>query len=118
MLPTPAQLSSPVKLGSIVNMPQVISHSSTSVSVPASIGLSNAGMLSAKMVNFQSSLGSSDRQPGFPNEKGGGGGDSLKSGCACNHKAMIVCKNCGAFCHNDCINGQTRLCVACLIPTG
>uniref|UniRef100_T1INL3 DEUBAD domain-containing protein n=1 Tax=Strigamia maritima TaxID=126957 RepID=T1INL3_STRMM len=34
--------------------------------------------------------------------------------CACNLKAMIICKSCGAFCHDDCI-GPLRLCVTCLI---
>lgn len=34
--------------------------------------------------------------------------------CACNLKAMIVCKKCGAFCHDDCI-GPSKLCVTCLI---
>jgi len=33
---------------------------------------------------------------------------------ACNMKAMVVCKNCGAFCHDDCIS-SSRLCVTCLI---
>ena len=33
---------------------------------------------------------------------------------ACNVKAMIVCKQCGAFCHNDCI-GPSKVCVSCLI---
>ncbi|GLV38619.1 Additional sex combs [Carabus blaptoides fortunei] len=34
--------------------------------------------------------------------------------CVCNLKAMIMCKKCGAFCHDDCI-GPSRLCVTCLI---
>lgn len=34
--------------------------------------------------------------------------------CVCNLKAMIECKKCGAFCHDDCIS-PTRLCVTCLI---
>ena len=33
---------------------------------------------------------------------------------ACNMKAMIACKNCGAFCHDDCISAS-RLCLTCLI---
>lgn len=36
------------------------------------------------------------------------------SQCVCNLKAMIMCKKCGAFCHDDCI-GPSRLCVTCLI---
>lgn len=34
--------------------------------------------------------------------------------CVCNLKAMIMCKKCGAFCHDDCIS-PSRLCVTCLI---
>lgn len=37
-----------------------------------------------------------------------------QSPVACNVKAMIVCKQCGAFCHNDCI-GPAKVCVSCLI---
>lgn len=39
---------------------------------------------------------------------------STSSECACSLKAMIVCKKCGAFCHDDCI-GPSKLCVTCLI---
>lgn len=35
------------------------------------------------------------------------------SDCACNLKAMVMCKKCGAFCHHDCI-GPSKLCVTCL----
>lgn len=34
--------------------------------------------------------------------------------CVCNLKAMIMCKKCGAFCHDDCIS-PSRLCITCLI---
>ncbi|XP_042318325.1 polycomb group protein ASXL1-like [Sceloporus undulatus] len=37
---------------------------------------------------------------------------SLK--CSCSLKAMIMCKGCGAFCHDDCI-GPSKLCVLCLV---
>jgi len=37
-----------------------------------------------------------------------------QSPVSCNVKAMVVCKQCGAFCHNDCI-GPTKVCVSCLI---
>lgn len=42
--------------------------------------------------------------------------DSASDGgdCSCNLKAMMTCKNCGAFCHNDCIS-SSNLCVTCLI---
>ncbi|KAG7311698.1 hypothetical protein JYU34_002752 [Plutella xylostella] len=34
--------------------------------------------------------------------------------CVCNLRAMILCKKCGAFCHDDCI-GSADLCLTCLI---
>ncbi|XP_029447065.1 putative Polycomb group protein ASXL3 [Rhinatrema bivittatum] len=42
------------------------------------------------------------------------GVDELELKCSCRLKAMIVCKGCGAFCHDDCI-GPSKLCVACLV---
>ncbi|XP_033001389.1 putative Polycomb group protein ASXL2 [Lacerta agilis] len=42
------------------------------------------------------------------------GGLDLPSKCYCRLKAMIVCKGCGAFCHDDCI-GPSKLCVSCLV---
>ncbi|XP_053427905.1 putative Polycomb group protein ASXL3 [Nycticebus coucang] len=40
--------------------------------------------------------------------------DELELKCSCRLKAMIVCRGCGAFCHDDCI-GPSKLCVACLV---
>lgn len=34
--------------------------------------------------------------------------------CSCSLKAMIVCKKCGAFCHDNCI-GPSKLCRTCFI---
>ncbi|XP_004929361.2 polycomb protein Asx [Bombyx mori] len=34
--------------------------------------------------------------------------------CVCNLRAMILCKKCGAFCHDDCI-GSAELCLTCFI---
>lgn len=42
--------------------------------------------------------------------------DEDTTGCACNRKAMVVCRKCGAFCHHDCI-GPSKLCVTCLVTT-
>lgn len=41
---------------------------------------------------------------------------NITASCACNLKAMIICKQCGAFCHDSCI-GPLKLCVACLVAT-
>lgn len=40
--------------------------------------------------------------------------DDMQSKCYCRLKAMIMCKGCGAFCHDDCI-GPSKLCVSCLV---
>lgn len=40
--------------------------------------------------------------------------DNVSSNCACSLKAMITCRKCGAFCHDDCI-GPSKLCVTCLM---
>lgn len=45
---------------------------------------------------------------------GGSGGEAVDVACACNLRAMAVCRKCGAFCHDGCI-GPSRLCVTCLI---
>ena len=42
--------------------------------------------------------------------------DDENDGCACNLKAMVACRKCGAFCHDDCI-GPSKLCVTCLVTT-
>ena len=41
-------------------------------------------------------------------------GMTLAGKCTCRLKAMVTCKGCGAYCHNDCI-GPSNLCVSCLI---
>ncbi|XP_066272110.1 putative Polycomb group protein ASXL2 isoform X2 [Branchiostoma lanceolatum] len=48
------------------------------------------------------------------NNSGGHGTTNAGSKCSCRLKAMVMCKSCGAFCHDDCI-GPSRLCVTCLI---
>lgn len=40
--------------------------------------------------------------------------EDVPSKCYCRLKAMIMCKGCGAFCHDDCI-GPSKLCVSCLV---
>lgn len=39
---------------------------------------------------------------------------SSDSSCPCSLKAMVVCKKCGAFCHDDCI-GPNKICRTCFI---
>ncbi|XP_076223970.1 transcriptional regulator additional sex combs isoform X1 [Nomia melanderi] len=57
--------------------------------------------------------------------RGGGGAEPAAPGmimggdppppCECNMRgAMVICRQCGAFCHDDCI-GPQRICATCLI---
>ncbi|XP_055372771.1 polycomb protein Asx isoform X2 [Condylostylus longicornis] len=34
--------------------------------------------------------------------------------CSCSLNAMVICQQCGAFCHDDCIS-TSKLCVSCVI---
>lgn len=34
--------------------------------------------------------------------------------CSCSLNAMVICQQCGAFCHDDCISA-TKLCVSCVV---
>ncbi|XP_076463349.1 uncharacterized protein LOC143295509 [Babylonia areolata] len=44
------------------------------------------------------------------------GGGEIGQSCMCNHKAMVMCKQCGAFSHDVC-TGPSKLCVNCLYGT-
>ncbi|KAM3852908.1 putative Polycomb group protein ASXL2 isoform 1-T1 [Vipera latastei] len=117
--PTPAQLVGPGYSGTInvstspdmhqdtlltglsdpSHMGDVVSFSVTVTTIPASQS-ANTG-----------SHGQSLRGQAFAED---GGLEDLPSKCYCRLKAMIVCKGCGAFCHDDCI-GPSKLCVSCLV---
>ncbi|KAM6462925.1 putative Polycomb group protein ASXL2 isoform 1-T1 [Liasis olivaceus] len=86
-------LSDPSRMG------DVVSFSVTVTAIPASQS-ANTG-----------SHGQSLRGQAFAED---GGLEDLPSKCYCRLKAMIVCKGCGAFCHDDCI-GPSKLCVSCLV---
>ncbi|XP_005098467.1 putative Polycomb group protein ASXL2 [Aplysia californica] len=104
LLQTSAQLGSPLKVGNVVNIQPMVSSAVTQQAT---------AIKSATVLGVQPSQAPCEHQAGLPSDQGS---DSVGSGCACNHKAMVVCKKCGAFCHNDCI-GPSRLCVTCLITT-
>ena len=44
------------------------------------------------------------------------GAGEVGQSCMCNHKAMVMCKQCGAFSHDVC-TGPSKLCVNCLYGT-
>ncbi|NWQ99549.1 ASX protein, partial [Paradoxornis webbianus] len=82
------------------SMGNVMSFSVTVTAIPAGPAVSSGGH------------GQSLPVPAFAAEDGAA--EEPPSKCYCRLKAMIVCKGCGAFCHDDCI-GPSKLCVSCLV---
>lgn len=81
------------------NVGDVMSFSVTVTTIPASQAIN------------PSSHGQTMPVPAFPEENSI---EDTPSKCYCRLKAMIMCKGCGAFCHDDCI-GPSKLCVSCLV---
>lgn len=91
-------------------------------------GLSECNQLASSMGNVMSFSVTVTTIPTGQAVNSGGHGQSLPvqafaedgsmedppSKCYCRLKAMIMCKGCGAFCHDDCI-GPSKLCVSCLV---
>ncbi|NXI87962.1 ASX protein, partial [Rhipidura dahli] len=91
-------------------------------------GLSECNQLASSMANVMSFSVTVTTIPAGQAVNSGGHGQSLPvqafaedgamedppSKCYCRLKAMIMCKGCGAFCHDDCI-GPSKLCVSCLV---
>ncbi|XP_030380043.1 polycomb protein Asx isoform X2 [Scaptodrosophila lebanonensis] len=40
--------------------------------------------------------------------------EAVPNNCACALNAMVICQQCGAFCHDDCISAA-KLCLSCVI---
>uniref|UniRef100_A0A452VBP2 ASXL transcriptional regulator 2 n=1 Tax=Ursus maritimus TaxID=29073 RepID=A0A452VBP2_URSMA len=81
------------------NVGDVMSFSVTVTTIPASQAMN------------PSSHGQTIPVQAFPEENSI---EDTPSKCYCRLKAMIMCKGCGAFCHDDCI-GPSKLCVSCLV---
>ncbi|XP_015281656.1 PREDICTED: putative Polycomb group protein ASXL1 [Gekko japonicus] len=80
-------------------------------SVPVSPrSLAESVMQLSHKANFAASRGVSLSAQMFA----GVGVEEVSLKCSCRLKAMILCKGCGAFCHDDCI-GPSKLCVLCLV---
>lgn len=41
-------------------------------------------------------------------------GENTPPNCTCSLSAMVICQQCGAFCHADCVS-SAKLCFACVI---
>ncbi|KAG9468113.1 hypothetical protein GDO78_013740 [Eleutherodactylus coqui] len=81
------------------NTENVVSFSVTVTTIPSSQSVSSGGCEQPISIQTYTDDGSIEMSP---------------SKCYCRLKAMIMCKGCGAFCHDDCI-GPSKLCVSCLV---
>ncbi|XP_033009766.1 polycomb group protein ASXL1 isoform X1 [Lacerta agilis] len=73
--------------------------------------LAGSMMQLSHKANFATSRGMSLSAQMFADS---GSMEEISLKCSCSLKAMIMCKGCGAFCHDDCI-GPSKLCVLCLV---
>ncbi|XP_073529899.1 putative Polycomb group protein ASXL2 [Phyllobates terribilis] len=81
------------------NTDNVVSFSVTVTTIPSGQSVSSGGCEQPISVQTYTDDGSMEMSP---------------PKCYCRLKAMIMCKGCGAFCHDDCI-GPSKLCVSCLV---
>ncbi|XP_052001114.1 putative Polycomb group protein ASXL2 isoform X2 [Xyrauchen texanus] len=109
-----------------MSVPQVLNHSmadtltSPTVACSGDSDVAGGGMMSfsvtvtaipAGHLLDQSNQGETSPEQAFIETSGM---EDVQSKCYCRLKAMIMCKGCGAFCHDDCI-GPSKLCVSCLV---
>ncbi|XP_066591670.1 polycomb group protein Asx isoform X1 [Prorops nasuta] len=79
---------------------------------PASAGEGSHQAVTLKARGASDGRGSGGAEPGAPGMIIGG---DPPPPCECNMRgAMVICRQCGAFCHDDCI-GPQRICATCLI---
>ncbi|XP_034942447.1 polycomb protein Asx isoform X2 [Chelonus insularis] len=79
---------------------------------PASAGEGSHQAVTLKARGTSDGRGSGGAEPGAPGVIMGG---DPPPPCECNIRgAMVICRQCGAFCHDDCI-GPQRICATCLI---
>ncbi|XP_036448451.1 putative Polycomb group protein ASXL2 isoform X2 [Colossoma macropomum] len=96
-----------------------IANTGTSPTVTCSRESANGGMMSFSVTVtaipaghlLDQSKGEASPEQAFIEASGM---EDVQSKCYCRLKAMIMCKGCGAFCHDDCI-GPSKLCVSCLV---
>ncbi|XP_015516995.2 polycomb protein Asx isoform X1 [Neodiprion lecontei] len=79
---------------------------------PASAGEGSHQAVTLKARGASDGRGGGGAEPGAPGVIMGG---DPPPPCECNMRgAMVICRQCGAFCHDDCI-GPQRICATCLI---
>ncbi|XP_043118485.1 putative Polycomb group protein ASXL2 isoform X2 [Puntigrus tetrazona] len=109
-----------------MSVPHVLNHSMPDTPTSPTVSCSGDGETAAGgMMSFsvtvtaipaghlldQNSQGETSPEQAFIETSGM---EDVQSKCYCRLKAMIMCKGCGAFCHDDCI-GPSKLCVSCLV---
>ncbi|XP_051578524.1 putative Polycomb group protein ASXL2 isoform X2 [Myxocyprinus asiaticus] len=109
-----------------MSVPQVLNHSiadtltSPTVSCSGDSDVAGGGMMSFSVtvtaIPAGHLLDQSNQDETSPKQAfiETSGMEDVQSKCYCRLKAMIMCKGCGAFCHDDCI-GPSKLCVSCLV---
>nr|XP_040056159.1 putative Polycomb group protein ASXL2 isoform X1 [Gasterosteus aculeatus aculeatus] len=105
-----------------MSVPHTLSHSAAGVCSPAaSSEADGGGSVMSFSVTVTTIPAGHSAERGDPGEASpqrafieGADMEEVQSKCYCRLKAMIVCKGCGAFCHDDCI-GPSKLCVSCLV---
>ncbi|KAM9355633.1 putative Polycomb group protein ASXL2 [Pholidichthys leucotaenia] len=108
-----------------MSVPHTLNHitagtgSSTTLSEPDGGGVHGSVMsfsVTVTTIPAGHSLDHSNQGESSPDQSfiEGSNMEDVQSKCYCRLKAMIMCKGCGAFCHDDCI-GPSKLCVSCLV---
>lgn len=104
-----------------LSVPQTLSRIATSTSSSTSSSEADGGSVMSFSVTVTTipaghSLDHGDQGEPLPEQSfiQGSNIEDVQSKCYCRLKAMIMCKGCGAFCHDDCI-GPSKLCVSCLV---
>ncbi|XP_061600402.1 putative Polycomb group protein ASXL2 isoform X2 [Cololabis saira] len=113
--------------GGTINMPvpQTLNHNTAGASPSTSSTDADGGGIHGSVMSFSVTVTTipaghslDHGSPGEPSPEQsfieGSSMDDVQSKCYCRLKAMIMCKGCGAFCHDDCI-GPSKLCVSCLV---
>ncbi|KAM6912931.1 putative Polycomb group protein ASXL2 isoform 2-T2 [Xenentodon cancila] len=113
--------------GGTINMsvPQTLNHNTAGTSPSTSSTEADGGGIHGSVMSFSVTVttiphghaldhGSQGEPSPEQSFIEGSSMDDVQSKCYCRLKAMIMCKGCGAFCHDDCI-GPSKLCVSCLV---
>ncbi|KAK7100125.1 putative Polycomb group protein ASXL2 [Littorina saxatilis] len=101
-----------VSAGTATNLTGLLSVSATVAVTPAGNSLPGIHVLAGQTGDHTVVLPQAGRNGGVI----GLGSSEVGQSCMCNHKAMVMCMQCGAFCHELC-TGPSKLCVKCLVRT-